>query len=201
MPADRYLLGNSSAEVEHLVQQAQVYAPEAAELLDLVSVAPGSSVADIGCGALGILALLRHRVGRSGRVVGVDRDERILRAARQVDAELDIGTEFVLTDATSLDLPSDVFDLVHERSAARLLRDAGLVNVGVRATARVTTVGEYYQTFLLTMTGLVKDQITAGGRLAAAELDGLSASLRDHLRQPGALTCQPNMWQAWGTKP
>jgi len=174
----------------------------------------------------------------------------------------------VLTDATSLDLPSDVFDLVHERtvllnvqdpagvvaemarvarpggvvalqepdssswvcdpphpawdvlkaelvaayasagknfdmgrSVARLLRDAGLVNVGVRSTARVTTVGEYYQTFLLTMTGLVKDQITAGGRLAAAELDGLSASLRDHLRQPGALTCQPNMWQAWGTKP
>lgn len=268
MPDDRYLLGNSSAEIEHLTRQAEVYAPEAEELLDLVNVLPGGSAADIGCGALGILAQLRHRVGSHGRVVGVDRDERILEVARQLDAKLEIGAELVRTDATALDLPSDTFDLVHERTVllnvtdparvvsemtritrpggvvalqepdsaswvcdpphpawdtllaellaayassgrnfdrgrmtARLLRDAGLVNVGVRATARVTAAGEYYQTFLLTMTSLVREQILAAGRLRAADFDPMSASLREHLSLPGTLTSQPNMWQAWGTKP
>jgi imidazolonepropionase-like amidohydrolase len=86
------------------------------------------------------------------------------------------------------------------RRTARLLRDAGLADVRVRATARVTTAGDYYQTFLLTLTGLVRDQIIAGQRVSAAEFDAHAASLRAHLQQPGTLTGQPTMWQAWGTK-
>ncbi|HLX47500.1 MAG TPA: hypothetical protein VKS82_04120 [Streptosporangiaceae bacterium] len=41
----------------------------------------------------------------------------------------------------------------------------------------------------------------AAGRIPAAEFDRLSAQLREHLQQPGTVTSQPNMWQAWGTKP
>ena len=86
------------------------------------------------------------------------------------------------------------------RTIARRLRDAGLTEVQVRATARVTRPGEYYHTFLLALTGLVRDQIIAAGRLSAEEFDRLSAELREHLQQPGTLTSQPNMWQAWGVK-
>lgn len=265
---DRYLLGDSSAEVEHLTNQAAVYAAEAGQLLDLVGLAPGSSAIDVGCGALGILSLLCERVGPGGRVVGVDREARILAAAREVVAARGLPAEIVRGDATALDLPADEFDLVHARTlllnvqdparvvaemiriarpggvialeepdssgwvcdpphpawgtfvaelvaayrrngktfdmgrrTAGLLRDAGLVNVQVRATARLTAPGEYYQTFLLTMTTLVRDQIITGGRLSADEFDEQAASLRAHLNQEGALTCQPTMWQAWGTKP
>jgi hypothetical protein len=50
--ADRYLLGDSTAEVEHLTRQADVYAAEAAQLLDLAGPATGASAIDVGCGAL-----------------------------------------------------------------------------------------------------------------------------------------------------
>jgi ubiquinone/menaquinone biosynthesis C-methylase UbiE len=217
---------------------------------------------------LGILGRLRARVGTAGRVVGADRDAAILDVARQIDAQQGNGVDFVLGDATSLDLPSDSFDFVHVRTVllnvteperviaemvriarpggtvaiqepdsaswlcdplhpafeelrtelvdafrrngmtfdtgrliSRMLRDAGLLAIKVKATARVTSPGDYYQTFLLTLTALVRDQIVAGARLTAAEFDAKSAALRKHLSQPGTLTCQPMMWQSWATKP
>ena len=58
----RYLLGDSPAEVRHLVEQAEVYAPEAEELLDRIGLAAGASAIDAGCGVIGILHLLAARV-------------------------------------------------------------------------------------------------------------------------------------------
>jgi hypothetical protein len=87
------------------------------------------------------------------------------------------------------------------RRAARMLRDAGLEDVRVRPTARVTKVGDYHQTFLLTLATLVGDQITAGGTLTPEELETSSSALRAHLGTPGTVTCQPLIWQAWGRKP
>jgi SAM-dependent methyltransferase len=265
---NRYLLGDSGAEVEHLVRQADVYAEEARQLLDRVGIGAGATVIDVGCGALGLVDLLCARVGPGGRVVGVDREQRMLDAARQVAGQRGLPVEFVLGDAVGLPLPPDEFDFVHERTVllnvadpgqvvaemariarpggvvalqepdssawvcdpphpawdllraelieayrssgktfdmgrgiARLLRDTGLADIGVRATARVTQAGDYYQGFLLTLTSLVKDQIIAGRRVSADQFDAQTASLRAHLQQPGTLTCQPTLWQAWGTKP
>ncbi len=84
------------------------------------------------------------------------------------------------------------------RRVARMLRDAGLDDVGVRATARVTKVGDYYQTFLLTIASLVRDSITSGSNITNDEFESYSAALRAHLDTPDTLTCQPLMWQAWG---
>jgi len=58
--------------------------------------------------------------------------------------------------------------------------------------------GEYYQTFLLTIAGLVRDVIVDAGELTADEFDSYAAALRAHLNSPDTLTCQPLMWQAWG---
>ena len=67
--------------------------------------------------------------------------------------------------------------------------------------ARVSAVGEYYQTFVLTLTTLLRAEILAAGRLTGDRLDFYAAELGEHLSKPGTLTCQPTMWQAWGTKP
>jgi ubiquinone/menaquinone biosynthesis C-methylase UbiE len=196
--ADRYLLGDSTAEVEHLVNQAEVYADVAAELLDRVGLAAGASAIDVGCGALGILRLLCERVGPSGRVVGLDREARLLDAARKAADRHGLPIEFVQGDATSLDLPTGSFDFVHERTVLLNVQDPATV---VSELIRIARPGDYYQTFLLTLTGLVRDQIITGGRLTAAEFDAQAASLRAHLEQPGTLTGMAEMWQAWGTKP
>src|SRR5580658_3695830 len=265
---DRYLLGDSSSELAHLVAQAEVYALEAGQLLDLIGIGPGASAVDVGCGVLGIVHLLCERVGPGGRVLGVDREPRMIEAARRVIAGRGLAADLAVQDATGLSLPSESFDLVHERTVllnvvepdqvvaemvrvarrggvvavqepdsagwlcdpphpafealrqellaayraagkdfdqgrtiARRLGNVGLTGVRVRATARVTRPGEYYHTFLLTLTGLLREQIIASGRMSAGEFDQLSADLREHLTQPGTLTGQPNMWQAWGTRP
>jgi hypothetical protein len=84
------------------------------------------------------------------------------------------------------------------RRIARLLRDTGLDDVRVRATARVTHSGEYYQTFLLTIAGLVRDVILQAGELTADEFDSYTLAIRAHLEAPDTITCQPLMWQGWG---
>jgi hypothetical protein len=84
------------------------------------------------------------------------------------------------------------------RRVARMLREAGLDDVHVRVTARVTQAGEYYQTFLLTIASLVRDVIVQSGELTADEFDSYVAALRAHLDAPDAITCQPMVWQAWG---
>lgn len=263
--AGRYLLGDAPAELQHLVAQADVYGTEAEQLLDEIGLPSGARAIDVGCGVLGIVHLLRARVGDDGHVVGVDRAPRILQLARELAAQRGVEAEFVEADATETGLPRASFDLVHARTlllnvsnpneilaemvalaspggvvavqepdssgwvcdpphpawpllrsavtdayrangkdfdigrrAGRLLREAGLEAVIVRATARVTRPGEYYQTFLLTLTQLVRQDILAAHVLTADELDSCVESLRAHLAAPGTLTSQPMLWQAWG---
>jgi ubiquinone/menaquinone biosynthesis C-methylase UbiE len=261
----QYLLGDSPAEIRHLVAQAEVYAREANELFDLIGVASGSTVIDMGCGVMGVLHLLAERVGSAGRVVGLDREGRMVQYGRQLAAQRGLQVEFIAGDASASGLPDAGFDLVHARTLllnvsnpteilaemvriarpggvvalqepdasawncdpphpafdvlrlaildayrrmekdfnigrrlAGLLREARLDEVQVRATARVTQVGDYYQTFLLTIADLVREVIVQAGELTADELDAHTAALRAHLESPGTLTLQPVMWQAWG---
>jgi ubiquinone/menaquinone biosynthesis C-methylase UbiE len=264
LDSDRYWLGDGDPVVEHLVAQARVYADEAAELLDRVHLPAGAAALDVGCGVLGVMDLLRERVGPAGRVVGLDVEPHLL----QLAAASGLDVETVQADALATGLPGDVFDLVHARTLllnvtepgavvaemarlarrggtvalqepdtagwvcdpphpafdllkaelvavypradkdfdmgrrlARLLRDVGLRDVEVRATARVTNPGDYYHTFMLALCGMLRDPLLAGGRLTADRLDCYLAELRDHLARPGSLTCQPLLWQAWGVKP
>lgn len=118
MRAERYWLGDSPPEVEHLLMQAEVYAAEAGELLDRIGLAAGASAIDVGCGTLGILPLLRSRVGDSGRVCDPPHPAWELLRGEVIDVYARSGKDFNIG-----------------RRAARLLRTAGLSDVQVRATA------------------------------------------------------------------
>lgn len=267
-PSGRYLLGDTPAEIRHLVEQAEVYAKEAADLFDLIGIEPGSAAIDVGCGVMGVLHLLTERVGGQGRVAGVDREPRMVESGRRLAEQRHLNVEFIESDATATGIADGAYDLVHARTLllnvgnpqhivaemvriarpggvvavqepdgaawncdpphpafdifrteilnayrrtgkdfnigrriSRMLRDAGLENVRVRATARVTEPGEYYQTFLLTIATLVRDVILASGALTADEFDAYAAALRAHLASQGTLTIQPLLWQAWGRVP
>jgi len=111
----RYWLGDSRPEIDHLLAQAEFLGPDAADLLDRIGVTPGATVIDIGCGVLGILPQLRSRVGDSGRVTGLDIEPRLLAIADELSARHGLAVQTVRAEATSTGLPPGSFDLVHER--------------------------------------------------------------------------------------
>jgi ubiquinone/menaquinone biosynthesis C-methylase UbiE len=219
----------------------------------------------VGCGVLGVLRLLANRVGPNGRVVGLDREARMVQSGRQFAERLGLGVEYIQADATASGLPNRSFDLTHARTLllnvqnpqeilaemvritkpggivavqepdasawtcdpphpafdilraailsayrrtgkdfnigrriTRMLKEAGCSDVRVRATARVTQPGDYYHTFLLTITELVREVIVQAGELTGDELDSYTQSLRRDLETPGTITCQPLILQAWG---
>ncbi len=112
----RYLLGDSPAEIRHLVEQAEVYAHEASELFDAIGIKTGMSAIDVGCGVMGVLHLLAERVGADGRVVGLDREPRMVESGRRFADARGLAVEFVEADATATGLPDATFDLVHART-------------------------------------------------------------------------------------
>ena len=87
------------------------------------------------------------------------------------------------------------------RTCPSMLRGAGLDDVRVRVTARATRPGEYYHTFLLSISALVRESLTAAHGWTSDDFDWLHSGLAAHLAHPETITCQPTMWQAWGTKP
>jgi SAM-dependent methyltransferase len=111
-----YLMGGRESELERLRLQARVWEPEVEAFLDRVGVEPGWRCADLGCGALGILGPLSRRVGRSGRVVGVENDRVQLEGARAaLEEEGWKNVEIAEDDAYRTRLPRASFDLVHVR--------------------------------------------------------------------------------------
>lgn len=146
-----YPLGGSATEEERLIRQAIDCEPRTSALLDRIGIAAGWTVADVGCGPLGILHLLSERVGPQGRVVGLEREARFAARARaEVAARGLTNVEIVEGDARAIDLPKAAFDLVHERLV--------LVNVAAR------------ETMLAEMMALLRP----GGRLILEEVDNVS---------------------------
>lgn len=103
----------------------------------------GSSVLDIGCGA-GLDALITAgKTGKSGKVVGLDFSEEMLRRARQAARAADVEgiAEFQCAAAEAIPLPDGAVDIVLVngifnlnpyreqviKEIARVLRDGGVL--------------------------------------------------------------------------
>jgi ubiquinone/menaquinone biosynthesis C-methylase UbiE len=152
-PADaererEYLLGAREDERQRLLGQGAAVRGHAAALLDRIGIESGWRVADLGCGPLGILDLLGERVGPRGRVVGVERDPRMVEHLTHSLKERGLSdVEIVEADATATGLAAGGLDLAHTR----------LVLVNVYAPGRV----------LAEMLRVVRP----GGVVAAQEID------------------------------
>ena len=71
---------------------------------------------DIGCGPIGILNLLSERVGKTGSVIGLEREQRFVAMAKSEISQRGLNNvEVVQGDALNTGLPKAEFDLVHER--------------------------------------------------------------------------------------
>jgi SAM-dependent methyltransferase len=76
-PAGRqpfYALGHSDQELQRLSRQGQAFGPFTRQLFQEAGIRPGMRVLDVGCGSGDVAFLAADLVGRSGEVVGVDRE-------------------------------------------------------------------------------------------------------------------------------
>lgn len=97
-------------------QQMQdvLLAPVADILIDRANVRAGERIVDIGCGCGAVAIALAEKVGREGRVLGVDVSAPMLQRARQV-APKDAPVDFVLADATVYPFEPESADLLVSR--------------------------------------------------------------------------------------
>ena len=123
-----YPIERRAGEIERLHIQSAAFARDVEVMLDLIGVSEGWSCVDLGCGPGGITEPMSRRAGRTGRVVGLDKDAQFLKHAR---AHARANVEFRQGDAYESDLPEANFDLVHMRFLAstagdpeRLIREA-----------------------------------------------------------------------------
>ena len=130
--AGNYPIEHRRGEIERLDAQARSLAPDARTMLELIGVQAGWTCLDLGCGAGGITGLMSERVGPTGRVVGLDKDEGFLTHAA---ARAPGNVEFRLGDAYDSGLPAGTFDLVHLRFVASTSGNAeGLLREAMRLT-------------------------------------------------------------------
>jgi SAM-dependent methyltransferase len=139
-----YVWGADPVEQKRLLEQTELYKPEACWLLDRLNLQPAARAIDLGCGPLGILDLLAERVGPQGQVVGVEFEPRFVEMAKRLAAVRKLNNVTVLGgDATGTGLPGNSFHLAHARlllivvpspervvaEMARLVRPGGAVAV------------------------------------------------------------------------
>jgi ubiquinone/menaquinone biosynthesis C-methylase UbiE len=180
-----YLFDYSASEVERLKRQAQMLKPITRRLLITAGIEKGMRVLDIGCGPGDVTMLVADLVGSTGRVVGIDRDESVIDAARRRISERNFSNvEFAQCDVETYDGPAS-FDaavcryvLVHQTDPVRLLkatralvRAGGIIAVheidstrGVQSSPRVPLLHQM-EALLLAAFREVGTAADAGGRL------------------------------------
>jgi ubiquinone/menaquinone biosynthesis C-methylase UbiE len=120
---------------------------------DLMNVREGSRVLEVGCG-LGFDAIALARiVGNTGRILAVDSSRTMLEAARSNAKGLSLPIEFVLGDASCIDLDDGCFDcarvdrtLQHTPEPAKVL--AEMVRV-TRSGGRIVAYEPDWGTFAI----------------------------------------------------
>jgi SAM-dependent methyltransferase len=137
-----YLMAEQPSEIERLRFQSRVWEPAGQRLLDQLGDGRGYRALEIGCGPMGWLPILSRWVGAEGEVVGIDVDDRMLGAARDLCVEAALAnTTVAQDDVFASALPNARFDLVHLRFQ---LAPIGRVSEQLATARRVLRPGGWF---------------------------------------------------------
>jgi hypothetical protein len=92
-------------------------------------------------------------------------------------------------------------DLWIGRRVARMLREAGLVDVRVNPLIHVPPLGHPRRMLLLDLVENLRERALSEKLIERAELDEAMMSVRRHLEDPHTLEVFTLYFQAWGRKP
>lgn len=122
---DGYIYARDSDEYQRLRDQARMWQKATEEVLDQVGLKPGMSALDVGSGPGSVMRLMANRVGKQGRVTGIEIDGK-LGAHALADLRAEGGAEFELIAANLLELdavPGGPFDLTFCRLLLMHMQD------------------------------------------------------------------------------
>ena len=122
---DGYIHARDSDEYQRLRDQARMWQKATEEVLDQVGLKPGMSALDVGSGPGSVMRLMADRVGKQGRVTGIEIDGK-LGAHALADLRAEGGAEFALIAANLLELdavPGGPFDLTFCRLLLMHMQD------------------------------------------------------------------------------
>ncbi|MGJ6979284.1 class I SAM-dependent methyltransferase [Aestuariimicrobium soli] len=88
------------------------FVPMATGLVEALAVQPGEACLDLGCGPGTASLVLAHRVGPTGRVLGVDLSDAMVQRARQEAADRGVRVDYQVADAQDPEVPPGSFDVV-----------------------------------------------------------------------------------------
>ena len=111
----------------------QAFGPATEIMLDLVNVAEGSWVLDVGAGAGDSTLVAAQRVGSSGGVLATDVSASMLEVAAELARQAGLNNvDTRVVDAQSLDLDADSFDAAVSRNCLMLIPDYQLALTNIR---------------------------------------------------------------------
>ena len=94
-----------------------------ARALDLLDLEPGHVVLDVGCGPGDDVFEMEKRVGSSGRAIGLDVHDVMIKEARSRAEKRGSAAEFLCADVLESDLDDESLDRCHADRVLQLVKD------------------------------------------------------------------------------
>jgi len=123
---DVYVMGGTSEEYQRLRNQAQGWEAATRAILDDAGLREGMRCLDVGCGPGEVMRLMGERVGKNGKVAGLDIDGKIGREALEVLKSSGTSNfEFIEGNVEQLqDAVKEKYDIVYARFLLIHVKDA-----------------------------------------------------------------------------
>lgn len=113
----KYVLGNSKKEIERLNAQSTLFEKETIRTLNIAGIKQGMRCLDAGCGMGHTSLLMSERVGKHGKVIGLDINKDNINTCKKNLGHINHNNlEFVVGDLNDSPILKDLsFDFVYSR--------------------------------------------------------------------------------------